>query len=431
MIEVKCDYDTFKVWGNLSVPRDIYFGLGYEDRIKTFPSKIAGWLRVLNVRGNFLDVFDGEGSFQVFLDTELRSNLRTRKCPSISSGDILEIEGVFTENSRGDQIFAAQDVKNIGEIGKPLRHDPENPKLKPFIWAIRRQGEREKRIEQQVIPTEVERFLQGEDFVKVSTSTFDSVDTGLGSKPFELAGSDFKLRRDFDLPTRAYLMNLSRVYQMGFVYRDEGESPKNRNEFIIAQVFAHGNMGAGRNLALELVSQIAERYMGRKPTIRQIDFIPFILEKSGSRSISELYKVNGIDLGDELVQNGLLYGLYKEYKKGIVDPTLINGFPSIKVPFAVVDPENPGLSEDFRLIWEGKTIFHGSQEINNYPEQVAKYMSIWGNNFGQDLSEGEKRYLELLKYGMFPYWGLALSVDLLTQVVTGLDDVRDLRPTLT
>ena len=34
MIEVKCDYDTFKVWGNLSVPRDIYFGLGYEDRIK-------------------------------------------------------------------------------------------------------------------------------------------------------------------------------------------------------------------------------------------------------------------------------------------------------------------------------------------------------------------------------------------------------------
>ena len=52
MIEVKCDYDTFKVWGNLSVPRDIYFGLGYEDRIKTFPSKIALQTELRNEAGS-------------------------------------------------------------------------------------------------------------------------------------------------------------------------------------------------------------------------------------------------------------------------------------------------------------------------------------------------------------------------------------------
>jgi len=90
-----------------------------------------------------------------------------------------------------------------------------------------------------------------------------------------------------------------------------------------------------------------------------------------------------------------------------------------------------GKTDDFRLIWKGRTILHGSQEIPTFTEQNERYRQLIGENYEHTLSEGELRYLELLKYGMQDYWGMSVSMDLLIQIVLDISDVRKLRPTIT
>jgi aspartyl/asparaginyl-tRNA synthetase len=143
--------------------------------------------------------------------------------------------------------------------------------------------------------------------------------------------------------------------------------------------------------------------------------------------------INKAENGGSLDSDEITYihKTYQESKKRAEIPFLVHGCLVNEAPFALTDPNNPNLAQDFRLLYKGRTIFHGSQEISSFDKQIERYNRIYGDSYELQISEGERRYLELLRYGMPDYWGVALSVDLLTQITLNIVDVRDLRPTIT
>jgi nondiscriminating aspartyl-tRNA synthetase len=101
------------------------------------------------------------------------------------------------------------------------------------------------------------------------------------------------------------------------------------------------------------------------------------------------------------------------------DFVFVTHYPSSKRPFyAMDDPEDPGYTLSFDLLFRGLEVTTGGQRIHDYDAQVGKMRER-----GMDVTEFES-YLLIHKSGMPPHGGLGLGLERLTARLLGLDNVR-------
>lgn len=416
-------------WEGNPVNREKYFNLSFSQRLVDFTPCDSKEVRVVHVRGSFLDVFDGNGIVQLFIDKELRKSIQRQENNNLNEGDVVRVSGVATESKQSNKIIAVHTMDIVARTELSPHLNPERSEIAPYVIAIINTANRLHLIESQSTVKLMENILDANGFVRVITSPFETADTGLKSKAINLDKEELVLRRDFDIATRAFVPLTNKVYQLGPVFHNEGVSNKNRREFLFANIYGWGNMNDGQKLALKIVSEVVACQGKQVPDIRFVNYVDFaaIMDIGVPNDILESLK-NGGDLS--LEQRKILRQTYNEAKRKVADPILISGCPLWEAPFAKKDCKNPFLAEDFRLIWQGRTIFHGSQENNTANVQIERYKYLFGEDYRFHISPGEQTYLELLRYGFPNYWGFALSVDLLTQLSTDENDVRDLRPTI-
>jgi nondiscriminating aspartyl-tRNA synthetase len=97
----------------------------------------------------------------------------------------------------------------------------------------------------------------------------------------------------------------------------------------------------------------------------------------------------------------------------------VTHFPTSKRPFYTMDdPESPGETLSFDLLFRGLEITTGGQRIHDHEEQSAKLVS-----FGLDPSDFES-YLMAHRAGLPPHGGLAIGLERLTARLLEVDNVR-------
>ena len=97
----------------------------------------------------------------------------------------------------------------------------------------------------------------------------------------------------------------------------------------------------------------------------------------------------------------------------------ITHYPSEKRPFYVMeDPENPGETLSFDLIFRGLEITTGGQRIHDYEMQVEKMRRLGMNE------KDFESYLMIHKCGMPPHGGLGLGLERLTARLLAFENVR-------
>lgn len=97
----------------------------------------------------------------------------------------------------------------------------------------------------------------------------------------------------------------------------------------------------------------------------------------------------------------------------------VTHYPSKKRPFyAMDDPQNPGETLSFDLLFRGLEITTGGQRIHGYREQLEKIIDR-----GMD-SDAFESYLMMHKYGMPPHGGLGMGLERLTSRLLMQDNVR-------
>lgn len=102
------------------------------------------------------------------------------------------------------------------------------------------------------------------------------------------------------------------------------------------------------------------------------------------------------------------------------DFIFITHYPRSGRPFYTLpDPDSPGLTRSFDLLFRGLEVTTGSQRIHEYPQLVANI-----REFGMD-PENFRFYLEIFQYGMPPHGGLAIGAERFTQQVLGLKNIRE------
>lgn len=98
----------------------------------------------------------------------------------------------------------------------------------------------------------------------------------------------------------------------------------------------------------------------------------------------------------------------------------VEGFPTEKRPFYThPDPDRPGFSRGFDLLFRGLEVVTGGQRLRRYEDYVAALTSRRLD------AEPFAAYLEAFRYGMPPHGGFALGLERWTAQVLGLGNVRE------
>ena len=97
----------------------------------------------------------------------------------------------------------------------------------------------------------------------------------------------------------------------------------------------------------------------------------------------------------------------------------VTHYPAQKRPFYVMeDPENPGETLSFDLIFRGLEITTGGQRIHDYEMQLQKLQTR-----GMD-PEAFESFLMMHRHGMPPHGGLGLGLERFTARLLGFENVR-------
>ncbi|MEK7099957.1 MAG: amino acid--tRNA ligase-related protein, partial [Patescibacteria group bacterium] len=83
------------------------------------------------------------------------------------------------------------------------------------------------------------------------------------------------------------------------------------------------------------------------------------------------------------------------------------------------DPEDPGFTKSFDLLFRGVELMSGAQRVHEHDMLVEKIRSK-----GLD-PEKFSFYLQAFKYGMPPHGGMGMGLERLTQKYLGLDNVKE------
>lgn len=102
------------------------------------------------------------------------------------------------------------------------------------------------------------------------------------------------------------------------------------------------------------------------------------------------------------------------------DFVFVTHYPTSKRPFYTMDdPEDPGFTKSFDLLFRGVEIVSGGQRVHDYAMLVQKI-----KDKGLDPEKFEF-YLMAFKYGIPPHGGIGLGLERLTQKFTGIENVKE------
>jgi nondiscriminating aspartyl-tRNA synthetase len=102
------------------------------------------------------------------------------------------------------------------------------------------------------------------------------------------------------------------------------------------------------------------------------------------------------------------------------DVLFVVGYPMAKRPFYThPDPERPGFSRGFDLLFRGLELVTGGQRLHRHEDYLA---ALAGR--GMD-PEPFASYLEAFRYGMPPHGGFAIGLERFVAQLAGAGNVRD------
>ena len=107
----------------------------------------------------------------------------------------------------------------------------------------------------------------------------------------------------------------------------------------------------------------------------------------------------------------------------LINPTFVTHVPSVIIPLAKKNQQDPFFADIYELAINGQEISPGYTELNDPEVQAANFAHQVGDK--EEQQKTDEDFLTALKYGMPPAGGLGLGIDRLVMMLTGAESIRD------
>jgi lysyl-tRNA synthetase, class II len=308
------------------------------------------------------------------------------------------------------------------------------------------------------IVDEIRNYMRGQGFEEVETPMMQPVPGGASARPFITHHNALDIPLYLRIAPELYLKRLlvggfRKVFEINRSFRNEGIDPRHNPEFTMIEAYeAFGDYTTVADLVEGMICHLAETLLGTLKiehknaqgevvrTInltrpwRRVDLVDLVQERTG-------WKFDGRKLQDakpELIATLRKHGArdevldYNEYQQLIevyeklieptlLDPCFVTHMPSMIIPLARENKENPNFADVYELAINGQEISPGYSELND-PDVQARHFR---HQVGEDQQKFDEDFITALKYGMPPAGGMGLGIDRLVMLFTDSPSIRD------
>ena len=314
----------------------------------------------------------------------------------------------------------------------------------------------------------IRRFFDERDFLEVETPMMNAIAGGATAKPFvthhnEL-GMDLYMRVAPELFLKELIVGgLSRVYELGRQFRNEGMDLTHNPEFTTCEFYqAYADVYDIMDLTEELVSGLVEHVTGghktnfstltgekyevdwQKPW-KRIEMIPALEEACSTKFppgnqlhtdqtnsfLKDLLKKMDVECTPPLTNARMLDKLVGEFiEEKCINPTFITGHPQMMSPLAKYHRDIPGLCERFEAFICKKEIVNAYTELNDPFDQRLRFeeqarQKDQGDDEAQIIDE---EFLTALEYGLPPTGGWGMGIDRMVMFLTDNYSIKEVLP---
>ena len=135
-----------------------------------------------------------------------------------------------------------------------------------------------------------------------------------------------------------------------------------------------------------------------------------------------------MEIDDTMGKGKLIDEIFGEFCEGtFIQPTFITDYPVEMSPLTKKHRTNPGLTERFELMVNGKELANAYSELNDPIDQEERFqeqmrLSEKGDDEAMFIDQD---FLRALQYGMPPTSGIGIGIDRLVMLMTGQTTIQE------
>lgn len=414
---------------------------------------------------SFLTLRDETGDLQAALDKKRLSERDWQVRDLVDLGDLLVITGKLGQTNKGETTIWADSLSMASKALLPppakweglsdveLRYRQRYVDLwaNPDVMRVLKLRMR--------IVEEIRRFMSAKGYLEVETPMMQTLAGGAAARPFITHHNALDIPLYMRIAPELFLKRLlvggfSKVFELNRNFRNEGISPRHNPEFTMLEAYeAFGSWETMADLMEEMITMLAEKLIGsmtiehpngkkinlQRPW-RRIRLAELVEERTGwkfdKRPLQDANpELFGRLLGSEggeanrarfthLSPAEQLFEVYeKQIERTLIDPCFVTHVPSVIIPLARENREDPFFADVYELAINGQEISPGYTELNDPDIQAAHFAHQVGDKDEQQ--KVDEDFLNALRYGMPPAGGLGLGIDRLVMMLTGSESIRD------
>jgi len=405
--------------------------------------RIAGWLqqqRQLS-RVTFLVVRDGSGLAQVVVEEAAERE----SVAELEPETVVEIEGevVATPQAPGgvelhrpaaSVLAAALEAPPI-DLRRPALKEQLPTRLTHAAVSLRHPRSRATFA---ITPASLAGYrgaLDGLGFVEITTPKLVGSAIEGGANVFEVAYFDRPayLAQSPQLYKQIMVGAFERVYECGPAFRAEPhDTVRHLAEFTSLDLeigFIEDYrtvMGVARDAVAGMADGVRSRAAGAVELL-DVD-VPELPAEITAMHFTDAQRLIERDTGRDVVGEPDLAPADERWLGDWVarehgsDFLFVVGYPMAKRPFYThPDPERPGFSWSFDLLFRGVELLTGGQRLHRYADYVD---ALAAHGLSPEPFRG---YLEAFRYGMPPHGGFGMALERWVAQLTGAHNIRDAR----
>ncbi len=433
---------------------------------------VAGRLMLRRVQGRlcFGTLDDAGGRIQLFAPAAVTPDYDDF-C-ALSIGDWVGATGEVMKTRRGELSVKVEDWRLLAEARRPFPDkwhgiadvDTRYRQRYVDLWvtpATRRAFE----IRNTMVAA-IRSELAERGFVEVETPMLHPIPGGAAARPFvthhNSLDCDFYLRIAPELYLKRLIVGgLTRVFELGRIFRNEGLSPRHSPEFTMLELYeAYADYTDMMTLTEEVTAaaaiastggtevRVGERTLDLAPPWRRATMATVVSEFVGrelpvtgepaSSAAAELRsEADRLDVATETGWSAgrILAEIYERRVEGeLRGPIFVCDFPVEVSPLARRHRHIDGLVERFEAVAAGRELANAFSELADPDDQRSRFAAQEVRRRGgdQEAMSTDEDYLRALEYGLPPTGGLGLGIDRLAMLLCGAETIRDvvLFPTL-
>lgn len=426
---------------------------------------IAGRLILRRKMGKmmFFNVMDETGTVQIFADIAgLGKDKFMNIANSMKIGDIVGLSGVLFRTRTQEKTIRCGDLEVLTPSFRPLPEkfhglsDIETRYRQRYLDLIANPESRDVFKKRSMIVKSIRNFLDSSKFIEVETPIFQKNPCGASANPFithhDAKNVDLYLRISPETFLKQLIVGgMDRVYEIGKNFRNEGIDTSHLQEFTMLEWYvSYWNYTQNIEFSKKLIQNVLLKIFGRLEiqyqginldfgnwqTVEYRDLVLSdcgidVLEFTDASSLLFEIKEKGIDLGEispDISLGNLIDKLYKKVSRPkLIQPTILMHHPTVLIPLARPNDENPLIIDSFQILVNGWEMAKGYSELSDpkLQRQFLEEQSMSRKAGDSEAMFSDEDFLLSLEYGMPPVSGVGIGIDRLTCILTDQKNLTD------